>query len=110
MSGVPEGIGEMPADQNFDRLAALGEITCQSLFGGHGLYWQQVIFGIFFGDRLYLKVDDQSRDDYLARGMEPFRPNERQTLKAYYELPPEVFADNGQLLSWVKEAIRAAQA
>ena len=93
-----------------DQLASLDDITSQAMFGGVGLYWQGVIFGIAFQDRLYLKVDDRSRDDYLARGMEPFRPNERQTLKAYYEVPPAVFADREELLSWVKEAIRAAQA
>ncbi len=68
-----------------------------------------MIFGIVCQNRLYLKVDDQSRDDYLARGMGPLRPNERQTLKAYYEVPPDVLADQEALLSWVKEAIRAAQ-
>ena len=80
------------------------------LFGGHGVYWRGVIFGIVFQKRLYLKVDDGSREDYLARGMGPFRPNERQTLKAYYEVPPDVLADKEELVSWVKEAIRAGQA
>jgi DNA transformation protein len=92
------------------QLAALGEITTQAMFGGVGLYWQGVIFGIVFHDRLYLKVDEGSRGDYLARGMEPFRPNERQTLKAYYEVPPDVIMGDEILLSWVKEAMRAGQA
>ena len=41
--------------------------------------------------------------------MGPFRPNERQTLKSYYEVPPEVLADPEALLSWAGEAIRAGQ-
>jgi DNA transformation protein and related proteins len=100
----------MTTDQVLDRLAALGHITSRPMFGGVGLYWQDVIFAIVFGDRLHLKVDDQSRDDDLERGMGPFRPNERQTLKAYYEVPPDVLADREELFSWVKEAIRAGQA
>jgi DNA transformation protein len=79
------------------------------MFGGHGLYWNGTIFAIVFQDRLYLKVDDGTRGDYLARGMGPFRPNERQTLRSYYEVPPGVAAGGEELLSWVKEAIRAAQ-
>ena len=102
-----EGAEEMTTDEVLDRLAALGDITSRVMFGGVGLYRQGVIFGIVFGDRLYLKVDDRSRHAYLARGMEPFRPNERQTLKAYYEVPPGVFNDWEELLSWVKAAIRA---
>ena len=94
-------------DQVLDRLAALSEVTSRAMFGGHGIYWRGVIFGIIFQERLYLKVDDGSRGDYIARGMEPFRPNERQTLKAYYEVPPDVFSDREELVSWAKEAIRA---
>jgi TfoX/Sxy family transcriptional regulator of competence genes len=41
--------------------------------------------------------------------MGPFRPNERQTLKSYDEVPPEVLGDPEALLSWVREAIRAGQ-
>jgi DNA transformation protein len=61
-------------DQVLDRLASLGEVTSRAMFGGHGIYWRGVIFGIVFRDRPYLKVDDGSRGDILARGMGPFRP------------------------------------
>ncbi len=92
-----------------DRLATLGEVTSRPLFGGHGLYWRGVIFGLLFGGKLFLKVDERSRPDFEARGMGPFRPNERQTLRSYYEIPPNVLEDPEALLSWVREAIRAGQ-
>ena len=38
----------------------------------------------------------------MARGMGPFRPNDRQTLKSYFEVPPEVLADPEALLSWAE--------
>ena len=66
-----------------------------------------MIFAIAYSERLYFKVDERSKGDYLTRGMGPFRPNERQTLKSYYEVPPEVLADPEALLSWAREAIRA---
>ena len=88
------------------RLAPLGEVTSRPIFGGLSFYRRETIFGILFRDRLYFKVDDRSKGDYLARGMGPFRPNERQTLKSYYEVPPVVLAESGELLSWAKEAIR----
>src|SRR4051812_48770341 len=101
--------GECLDDRIIDLLSPLGEVTARPLFGGHGLYWGETIFGIVFRGRLYLKVDEGSKGDFLARGMEPFRPNERQTLKSYYEVPPEVLADAEALLLWVGEAIRAGQ-
>ncbi len=77
------------------------------MFGGFGIYWRDVIFGMVFRERLYFKVDDQSKGEYLSRGMGPFRPNERQTLRSYFEVPPEVLEDREALLSWAREAIRA---
>jgi DNA transformation protein len=106
--GIPEAT--VMAGEHFkDRLTALGEVTSRPMFGGHGLFWRGTIFGIVFKDRLYLKVDDRSKADYVSRDMGPFRPNERQTLKSYYEVPPEVLADPEILLSWAEEAIRVAQ-
>ena len=90
-------------------LRDLGDITSRPMFGCHGIYWKDVIFGIVFRERLYLKVDDQSKGEYLASSMGPFRPNERQTLKSYYEVPPDVLYDRAALLSWAREAIRVGQ-
>ena len=91
------------------RLSELGDLSSRPLFGGHGIYWNDVIFGILSGGRLYFKVDEDSKDEYLTRGMGPFRPNERQTLKSYYGVPPEVLDDREALLSWAREAIRVGQ-
>lgn len=88
-------------------LSGLGEVTSRPLFGGHGLYRGEAIFGILSGSKIYLKVDERSRADYESRSMGPFRPNERQTIKSYYEVPPEVLADPEALLSWAGEALRA---
>ncbi len=92
-----------------DRLSELGDITSRRLFGGHGLYWRDVIFGLVSRERLYFKVDEESRGEYLARGMGPFRPNERQTSKSYYEVPQDVLDDRESLLCWARQAIRAGQ-
>ena len=101
--------GETFKDRVLDQLSALGGITSRPMFGGWGIYWKGVIFAIEYRDRLYFKVDEQSKGEYLAKGTGPFRPNERQTLKSYYEVPPEVLADPEVLLSWAGEAIRAGQ-
>jgi DNA transformation protein and related proteins len=90
-----------------DGLSDLGNITSRPMFGGHGIYWREVIFGMVFRERLYFKVDDQAKGEYVSRGMGPFRPNERQTLKSYYEVPSEILEDREALLSWAREAIRA---
>ncbi len=99
--------GDRLEDQILERLATLGDITARPMFGGQGLYWGETIFGIVYRDKLYFKVGEDTKPDYLARGMEPFRPNQRQTLRSYFEVPPDVLGDPESLLSWAGEAIRA---
>lgn len=101
--------GERFHDQILDRLANLGEVTSRPMFGGHGLYLGETIFGILIGGKLYLKVDARSKADYVSRDMKPFRPNERQTLESCFEVPRDVLSDPEALLSWAGEAIRAGQ-
>jgi TfoX/Sxy family transcriptional regulator of competence genes len=50
-----------------DRLSRLRELTVRPMLGGQGIYWRDVIFGIVFRNRLYLKVDERSKGHYLAR-------------------------------------------
>ena len=91
-----------------DQLSGLGALTCRGMFGGYGLYSGQTFFGIIFQGRLYFKTDESTRGEYERRGMKPFQPNERQTMK-YHEVPAEVAEDRAQLLAWAQEAIATAR-
>ena len=77
------------------------------MFGGHGLYRGDAFFGIVHDDRLYFKTDAASAADYLEKGMQSFQPNERQRLRNYYEVPPEVVDDSDQLVLWAEAALMA---
>ena len=101
--------GECSEQEILDRLSGLGEVSTRPMFGGHGFYWRGVIFSISHRERLYFKVNDRSRPAFEARGMGPFRPNDRQTLKSYSEVPQIVLDDTEALLAWAGEAIRAGQ-
>ena len=77
-------------DYVLDQLSEVPELRAKRMFGGHGLYAGESFFGIIHEGRCYLKTDADTRRKFLARGMEPFRPNAKQTLAAYYEVPAEV--------------------
>jgi len=72
------------------------------MFGGYGLYSGAVFFGIIHKGRLYFKTDDQTRPQYTQSGMKPFRPNPKQTLKNYYEVPPDLLEDSDRLVEWAQ--------
>jgi DNA transformation protein len=88
----------------FDQLIGLPSVTCRAMFGGHGLYQNGVFFGIIHRGRLYFKTDEASRARYLARGMKPFRPTAKQTLKTYFEVPVDIIEDADQLAEWARQA------
>ena len=87
-----------------DQLGDLPGVACRAMFGGYGLYRGEVFFGIVHKSRLYFKTDDAGRETYRQRGMKPFRPNAKQTLKTYYEVPIDVLEDAAQLTNWADRA------
>lgn len=93
-------------DYVLDQLTPLA-MTAKAMFGGHGLYHRGEFFGILHGGRLYFRTDAASRPAYVERGMQPFRPNARQTLATYYEVPPEILEDGDELLAWARTALAA---
>lgn len=88
-----------------DQLAELGGVNCRAMFGGCGLYHWGTFFGIIHKGRLYFKTNQDTRSEYIEQGMGPFRPNEKQTLKNYYEVPADVIENQGQLAGWAEKAI-----
>ena len=63
------------------------------MFGGHGLYQDETFFGIVHKGKLFFKIDESTVDEYRKRKMKPFRPNGKQTLKSYYQVPVEIIED-----------------
>ena len=89
------------------RLAGVRGLGCRAMFGGHGLFLGPTLFGIASGGRLYLKTDAAAARDYSRRGMRPFSPD-REVLRTYYEVPPDVMGDAGRLAEWALAAARCA--
>ncbi len=88
-----------------DQLSDQEGVQSRAMFGGHGLYCGGIFFGIVYNDVLYFKTDDSTRSDYETLGMKPFRPNPKQTLKNYFEVPADVLEDRDQLTSWTRKAV-----
>jgi DNA transformation protein len=91
-----------------DQLSDAGPVTSRRMFGGYGLYLGTAFFAIIFKERLYFKTDKKTRLQYEERGMKPFRPSGKQTLKSYYEVPADVIEDRSELASWAEKAAGVA--
>jgi DNA transformation protein and related proteins len=98
-------------DYVLEQLSALGRVSSRRMFGGVGLYCDGQFFGLIDDDVLYLKVDDRNRGEYLARGMEPFRPyrDRPERSMSYYQAPVDVMEDAALLANWARDSLRAAR-
>ena len=92
------------------QLQRLVPISPRAMFGGIGIYSDEIFFAILAGDRLFFKVDDHNRPDYQACGMSWFNPYGTGTkISSYYEVPPHVLADPLLLRPWALDAMAAAR-
>jgi len=92
-----------------DQLRELEGTDARRMFSGYGLYYRGTFFGIISKNNLYFKTDEQSRSDYIAEGMGPFVPSAKQTLKNYYEVPPDIIEDREKLAAWARRAAAVNQ-
>ena len=93
-----------------EQLGDVAGVRSKPMFGGHGLYLGSTFFGIVYDERLYLRTDGDTRGWYEERGMGTFRPNERQNLKTYYEVPGDAIEARGELAELAQEAAAAGSA
>lgn len=92
-------------------LQSLGPVSAKRMFGGHGLFMHDVMFGLIAWDTLYFKVDEINRPDYDTRGLGPFAYVSQQgksTTMSYCEAPPEGLDDSVILKRWANDAYAAA--
>jgi DNA transformation protein and related proteins len=92
-----------------DQLRELDDVEARRMFGGYGLYRDETFFGILHKRKLYFKVDESTVGEYRLRKMKPFRPNPRQTLKSYYQVPVEILEDNERLCDRAVKATHCQQ-
>ena len=89
-----------------DQLHRLNGVECKAMFGGFGLYCNGVFFGIIADGCVYFKTNASTVEEYKERGMQPFKPSAKQTLKNYYEVSEEILEDDEELAEWAKRATR----
>ncbi|HBH80428.1 MAG TPA: competence protein TfoX [Nitrospira sp.] len=100
MSSKNDGFKDFVLDQ----LTDLRSLTARAMFGGYGLYHRSTFFGIIHNGRLYFKVTTSTLSRHTDHGMKPFRPNTKQTLKSFYEVPIDILEDAEALTQWATDA------
>lgn len=93
-----------------DLMGRFGAVRARAMFGGHGLYRDDVMFALLADGGLYLKVDEQSRAIFAGRNLRAFSftAKGRTVQLSYHEAPPEALEDAGEMADWCRLAWQAA--
>lgn len=91
-------------------LEPLGAVRARRMFGGWGLYADDVFVALIADERLYLKADAQSRPTFEAAGCEPFvyDAKTKSVAMSYWSAPPDALDSPALMLPWARGALQAA--
>jgi DNA transformation protein and related proteins len=93
-----------------DLLRRWAPVSARRMFGGHGLFRGDIMFGLVAGDELFFKTDDGNRPDYEAAGMPPFRYTRagKSVALSFHTVPPDLLDAGDELAPWAERAYAAA--
>ena len=92
-----------------DLLSGFRDVRARAMFGGHGLYKDGVLFAILVKDRLYFKVDETNKKDYVKKGCHPFTyraSGKKRVSMSYWEVPVEILEDREEMSRWAEKSYR----
>lgn len=91
--------------------AEFGDIRAKPMFGGYGLFHNELMFALIADEQLYLKVDAVSESDFTNQALPAFNFNKAgKTVKMSYRLAPEsIFDDPAEAKHWAQLAYDAAK-
>jgi DNA transformation protein len=92
-------------------LAPLGTVRARRMFGGHGLYIDDVFVALIADERLYMKTDDDARPAFERAGCEPFAYSRRDRAAVtlgYWTAPDEALESPRAMQPWARLSLAAA--
>lgn len=91
-------------------LAPLGTVRTRRMFGGQGIYVDELFIALIASEQLYLKADVETKPEFEAAGCLPFRYlKDGEWMPMSYFQPPEETLDSPALmLPWARLALQAA--
>jgi len=87
-----------------------GPIYARRMFGGHGVYHNEVMIALVADDVLYLKADSNSSIHFEKLGMSAFEfdKNGKKVTMSYFTAPEAIYDDPDEARIWATRAYEAA--
>lgn len=93
-----------------DIMQSIGPVRAKGMFGGHGIFLEELMFGLIADGILYLKADKETENEFNEKGLEQFTYyKKRKELKmSYYQAPEETLEDIEEMNTWARKAYNVA--
>ena len=94
-----------------DLLSTLGHARAKRMFGGHGVYVDDLFVALIISEQLYLKADAETRAAFERVGSRPFeyaRKDGLRAVMAYWTAPDEAMESAALMQPWLRLALGAA--
>lgn len=93
-----------------EQMQLLGQVYAKSMFGGHGLFFDGLMFALIADNILYLKVDKVSKDEFVNHKLEAFTyiKKGKEFAMSYFQAPEDALEDAEVMRLWANKAYDAA--
>ena len=98
-------------DYLVENLQSLGVVRARAMFGGFGIYLNDLMFGLVADDELFLKTDVQNETyfDELALPHFEYEKQGKRLQMSYRRAPESALDEPDELVDWALRSYQAAQ-
>ena len=92
--------------------SAFGPVKVRRMFGGAGIYADEVMFALIADDAIYLKSDHKTAPAFDREGCGPFvcaKKDGQRAGMSYRALPQRLYDDPEELARWAAAALGVAR-
>ena len=102
----------MDSDGIVELFAAFGPVRARRMFGGFGIYADDLMFALALDGVIYLKADEESSTAFEREGTGPFTYTAKgrgRTSLSYWRLPDRLYDARDELAGWARTALAVAR-
>ena len=91
-------------------MQSIGPVRYKKMFGGYGIFLEDLMFGLVANNILYLKVDKETENAFKEKGLEAFTYDKKgkKINLSYFQAPEETLEDSNEMNVWANEAYLTA--
>jgi DNA transformation protein len=96
-------------DYLHDVFSPFGVIRTRKMFGGYGVYHNDVMFALVAEGTLYLKSDETIETYFKQRNLQQFEYSKanKPVKMSYFAAPEEIYEDPDQAVLWAQRSYEA---